>query len=96
MPQCTPFEVDFCKELPYNYTIFPNGLGHVSLEETNYVLESFKWVYYASILLYFFYNYEYLFLDNWPFWTTIALYTEKFSTNQCSLVLNKHVDQINV
>ena len=40
--QCIPFAVDFCKELPYNYTIFPNGLGHVSLEETNYVLESFK------------------------------------------------------
>lgn len=40
--QCIPFVVDYCKELPYNYTIFPNGLGHVSLEETNYVLESFK------------------------------------------------------
>ena len=42
--QCMPFKVDFCKELPYNFTIFPNGLGHASPKEADYVLDPFKYV----------------------------------------------------
>ena len=40
-----PFKVDFCKELPYNFTIFPNGLGHASPKEADYVLDPFKYVF---------------------------------------------------
>ena len=42
MGQCSLFTIDMCKELPYNYTIFPNGLGHRHAGEAKFVLPSFK------------------------------------------------------
>ena len=30
--KCMPFDVPFCKELPYNFTIYPNGFGHRNVE----------------------------------------------------------------
>ena len=37
-----PFDISFCDELPYNYTIYPNGFGHKAHIEARGVLESIK------------------------------------------------------
>ena len=39
---CQPFQVDFCRQLPYNYTTYPNAMGHASLEEAKHDIERFK------------------------------------------------------
>ena len=40
--KCMPFDVPFCKELPYNFTIYPNGFGHRNVEEALEVVSSLK------------------------------------------------------
>lgn len=40
--KCIPLQVEFCKELPYNYTILPNGLGHFDLPEIQADLPLYK------------------------------------------------------
>ena len=40
--KCMPFDVPFCKELPYNFTIYPNGFGHRNVEEALGVVSSIK------------------------------------------------------
>ena len=40
--QCHPFHIEYCKHLPYNFTTFPNGMGHHSHEEAKMDLERFK------------------------------------------------------
>jgi len=41
-PKCRPFEVDFCKQLPYNFTAFPNAMGHGDAEEAKEDIRRFK------------------------------------------------------
>lgn len=40
--QCTPFQIEFCLQLPYNFTTFPNAMGHTNVEEAKYDIEKFK------------------------------------------------------
>ena len=40
--KCEPFQIDFCLQLPYNHTTFPNGLSHRSAAEAAQDLEHFK------------------------------------------------------
>ena len=40
--QCRPFQVEFCKQLPYNFTSFPNAMGHRDIDEAKYDIERFK------------------------------------------------------
>ena len=40
--KCIPFDIEFCKELPYNYTIYPNGFGHQNEFEAQTFLEPIK------------------------------------------------------
>ena len=40
--KCVPFDIEFCKELPYNYTIYPNGFGHRNQYEAQSFLEPIK------------------------------------------------------
>ena len=40
--QCHPFHIEYCKHLPYNFTTFPNGMGHQHHEEAKMDLERFK------------------------------------------------------
>ena len=40
--KCMPFDVPFCKELPYNFTIYPNGFGHRNVEEALGVVTTIK------------------------------------------------------
>jgi hypothetical protein len=38
------FQIDFCKQLPYNFTTFPNAMGHRNVEEAKNDVERFKLV----------------------------------------------------
>ena len=40
--QCHPFHIEYCRQLPYNFTSFPNAMGHLSLEDAKVDLERFK------------------------------------------------------
>ena len=40
--QCHPFHIKYCNQLPYNFTTFPNAMGHQNYEEAKYDLERFK------------------------------------------------------
>ncbi|TRY68657.1 hypothetical protein TCAL_02473 [Tigriopus californicus] len=40
--QCAPFQIEFCLQLPYNFTTFPNAMGHTKVEEAKYDIEKFK------------------------------------------------------
>ena len=40
--QCHPFHIEYCKQLPYNFTSFPNAMGHLTYEEAKVDLERFK------------------------------------------------------
>ncbi len=40
--QCHPFHIDYCKQLPYNFTTFPNAMGHMNAEEAKNDIERFK------------------------------------------------------
>jgi hypothetical protein len=42
--RCVPFQVEFCRQLPYNFTTFPNALGHASVDEAKHDIEKFKQV----------------------------------------------------
>ena len=42
--QCSAFQIDFCRQLPYNLTTFPNAMGHRSIDEAKNDIERFKWV----------------------------------------------------
>ena len=41
--RCMPFTISYCQDLPYNYTIFPNALGHQTAQEAAPILQSFKY-----------------------------------------------------
>ncbi len=40
--QCVPFHIDFCSQLPYNFTTFPNGMGHENVLDAKYAIERFR------------------------------------------------------
>ena len=40
--QCHPFHIEYCNQLPYNFTTFPNAMGHENYNEAKYDLERFK------------------------------------------------------
>lgn len=40
--QCMPFQIEFCRQLPYNFTTFPNAMGHRNVIEANRDIERFK------------------------------------------------------
>lgn len=40
--QCVPFQVDYCRKLPYNFTSFPNAMGHMDVHEAKYDIERFQ------------------------------------------------------
>lgn len=40
--QCTPLQVGYCKQLPYNLTSFPNALGHANASEAVHDVDRFK------------------------------------------------------
>ena len=40
--QCIPFQVDYCRQLPYNFTTFPNGMRHTSTEDAKYDIDRFR------------------------------------------------------
>ena len=40
--QCSRFQIDYCKQLPYNTTTFPNGMGHKSTEDAKYDIDRFR------------------------------------------------------
>ena len=40
--QCLPFQIEFCRQLPYNFTTFPNAMGHRNVIEANRDIERFK------------------------------------------------------
>ncbi len=40
--QCVPFQVDYCRKLPYNFTSFPNAMGHRDIGEAKHDIERFK------------------------------------------------------
>lgn len=40
--QCHPFHIEYCKQLPYNFTSFPNAMGHLSYEDAKVDVERFK------------------------------------------------------
>jgi hypothetical protein len=40
--QCMPFQVDFCRQLPYNFTTFPNGMRHNNIEDAKYDIDRFR------------------------------------------------------
>ena len=42
--QCQPFQVDYCRKLPYNFTSFPNAMSHADVHEAKHDIEMFKWV----------------------------------------------------
>jgi len=39
---CRPFEIDFCRQLPYNFTAFPNAMGHRDVGEAKDDIRRFK------------------------------------------------------
>ena len=39
---CVPFKIEFCKQLPYNFTSFPNALGHQGPEEAKWDIEKLR------------------------------------------------------
>ena len=39
---CTPFELNFCRHLPYNFTTFPNAMGHIDSTSATNDLNRFK------------------------------------------------------
>lgn len=39
---CSLFEIEFCAQLPYNFTAFPNGMGHNNVGESFADIEKFK------------------------------------------------------
>jgi hypothetical protein len=41
-PRCQPFQVEFCKQLPYNFTAFPNAMGHKDVDEAADDIRGFK------------------------------------------------------
>ena len=40
--QCHPFHIEYCKQLPYNFTTFPNAMGHHNHIEAKNDIERFK------------------------------------------------------
>ena len=40
--KCVPFQVDFCRQLPYNFTSYPNAMGHRDVIEAKHDIERFK------------------------------------------------------
>lgn len=40
--QCHPFHIEYCKQLPYNFTSFPNAMGHLTFDDAKVDLERFK------------------------------------------------------
>lgn len=40
--KCVPFQVDFCRQLPYNFTSFPNAMGHTDVIDAKHDIERFK------------------------------------------------------
>ena len=40
--QCHPFHIEYCNQLPYNFTTFPNAMGHQNYNDAKYDLERFK------------------------------------------------------
>ena len=40
--QCTPFQIDYCKQLPYNFTTFPNGMRHQNTDDAKYDIDRFR------------------------------------------------------
>ena len=40
--QCVPFQVDFCSYLPYNFTTFPNAMGHKNMDDAKHDVRRFK------------------------------------------------------
>ena len=40
--QCSRFQIDYCKQLPYNTTTFPNGMGHKTTEDAKYDIDRFR------------------------------------------------------
>ena len=40
--QCMPFQVDYCRQLPYNFTTFPNGMRHKNTEDAKYDIDRFR------------------------------------------------------
>ena len=41
--QCMPFQVDYCRKLPYNFTSFPNAMSHADVHEAKHDIEMFKY-----------------------------------------------------
>ena len=40
--QCMPFQMDYCRKLPYNFTSFPNAMSHADVHEAKHDIELFK------------------------------------------------------
>ena len=40
--QCLPFQIDYCRQLPYNFTTFPNGMRHENTEDAKYDIDRFR------------------------------------------------------
>lgn len=40
---CGPIELDYCKNLPYNVTSYPNKLGHKSIKEVRDDVITFRY-----------------------------------------------------
>ena len=41
--QCMPFQIDYCRQLPYNFTTFPNGMRHTSTDDAKYDIDRFRY-----------------------------------------------------
>ncbi|XP_040566515.1 uncharacterized protein [Lepeophtheirus salmonis] len=39
---CSPFQIDYCRKLPYNFTTFPNAMGHINGEEAKHDVIGFR------------------------------------------------------